>query len=129
MGLSLLTERHAQQISGVLACYDRVDLASWVGVCPGEELSADQSQSSRSPKGNCAMRRILNQAAHAAIKVKGSIFEVVFRRLKTRLEYQEAIWAIAHRICRLIWKILHDNVCYEERGPEVSAKSKLTRTA
>jgi transposase len=105
------------------------NLASWVGVCPGEEQSADQSQSSRSPKGNCAMRRILNQAAHAAVKVKGSIFEVVFRRLKARLEYQEAIWAIAHRICRLIWKILHDNVRYEEHGPEVSAKSKQTRTA
>jgi len=75
------------------------------------------------------MRRILNQAAHAAVKVKGSIFEVVFRRLKARLEYQEAIWAIAHRICRLIWKILHENVRYEERGPEVSAKSKQTRTA
>jgi len=105
------------------------NLASWVGVCPGEEQSADQSQSSRSPKGNCAMRRILNQAAHAAVKVKGSIFEVVFRRLKARLEYQEAIWAIAHRICRLIWKILHDNVRYEERGPEVSAKSKQIRTA
>jgi transposase len=104
-------------------------LASWVGVCPGEEQSADQSQSTRSPKGNCAMRRILNQAAHAAVKVKGSIFEVVFRRLKARLEYQEAIWAIAHRICRLIWKILHENVRYEERGPEVSAKSKQTRTA
>jgi transposase len=105
------------------------NLASWVGVCPGEEQSADQSQSSRSPKGNCSMRRILNQAAHAAVKVKGSIFEVVFRRLKARLEYQEAIWAIAHRICRLIWKILHENVRYEERGPEVSAKSKQTRTA
>jgi transposase len=104
-------------------------LASWVGVCPGEEQSADQSQSTRSPKGNCSMRRILNQAAHAAVKVKGSIFEVVFRRLKARLEYQEAIWAIAHRICRLIWKILHENVRYEERGPEVSAKSKQTRTA
>jgi transposase len=105
------------------------NLASWVGICPGEQQSADQSQSSRSPKGNCAMRRILNQAAHAAVKVKGSIFEVVFCRLKARLEYQEAIWAIAHRICRLIWKILHDNVRYEERGPEVSAKSKQTRTA
>lgn len=104
-------------------------LASWVGVCPGEEQSADQSQSTRSPKGNCSMRRILNQAAHAAVKVKGSIFKVVFRRLKARLEYQEAIWAIAHRICRLIWKILHENVRYEERGPEVSAKSKQTRTA
>jgi len=104
------------------------DLSSWVGVCPGEEESAEVSQSSRSPNGNRNMRRLLNQAAHAAVKVKGSIFEVVFSRLKIGLEYQEAIWAIAHRICRLIWKILHQGVCYEERGPAVSAKSRRTRT-
>ena len=56
-------------------------LASWVGVCPGEEESAGVSASNRSPKGNRFMRRVLNQAANAAVKVKGSIFEIVFRRL------------------------------------------------
>ena len=105
------------------------DLSSWVGVCPGEQQSAEVSKSTRSPKGNRNLRRILNQAAHAAIKVRGSIFEVVFRRLKSRLKYQEAVWAIAHRLCRLIWKILHQGIGYEERGPAVSAKSKRTRTS
>ena len=75
------------------------------------------------------MRRLLNQAAHAAIKVKGSIFEVTFRRLRPRMEYQEAIWAIAHRLCRLLWKILHQGIRYQERGMEVSAKSKRSRAA
>jgi hypothetical protein len=75
------------------------------------------------------MRRILNQAAHAALKVKGSIFEVVFQRLRRGLKYKEAVWAIAHRLCRLIWKLLHDRVSYQERGPSVSAKSQRTRAA
>src|SRR6266853_2516752 len=48
-------------------------LASWVGVCAGEEESAGVSASNRSPKGNRFMRRLLNQAANAAVKVKGSI--------------------------------------------------------
>ena len=104
-------------------------LASWVGVCPGNEESAGQSQSTRSPKGNRPMRRLLNQAAHAAIKVKGSIFDVTFRRLLPRLGYKQAIWAIAHRLCRVLWLILHQGVRYQERGLEVSAKSKRTRTA
>lgn len=104
-------------------------LSSWVGACPGEEQSAEVTYSTRSPKGNRNLRRLLNQAAHAAVKVKGSIFEVVFRRLKARLQYQQAIWAIAHRLCRLIWKILHQGVRYEERGPAVSAQSKRNRTA
>jgi transposase len=104
-------------------------LASWVGVCPGEEESAGVSASNRSPKGNRFMRRLLNQAANAAVKVKGSIFEIVFRRLLPRLGYQQAIWAIANRLCRLIWKILHQGVRYDERGPDVSQRSRGARTA
>jgi transposase len=103
-------------------------LASWIGVCPGEEESAGVSASNRSPKGNRFMRRLLNQAAHAAVKVKGSIFEIVFRRLLPRLGFKQAIWAIAHRLTRLIWKILHQGVRYEERGPAVSQKSRAART-
>jgi len=102
-------------------------LSSWVGVCPGNEESAGESHSTRSPKGNRHMRRLLNQAAQSAVKVKGSIFELTFSRLLPRLGYQQAIWAIAHRLCRLLWLILHKGVRYEERGPAVSAKSKRTR--
>ena len=55
-------------------------LSSWVGACPGEEESAGVNYSPHSPKGNRQMRRILNQAANAAVKHKGSIFEIVYRR-------------------------------------------------
>ena len=104
-------------------------LASWVGVCPGNEESAGESQSNRSPKGNRHMRRLLNQAAQAAVKAKGSIFEVTFQRLLPRLGYKRAIWAIAHRLCRVLWLVLHREVRYEERGPAVSAQSKQKHAA
>jgi transposase len=104
-------------------------LCSWVGVCPGNEESAGESKSTRSPKGNRQMRRLLNQAAQSAVKTKGSVFEVTFNRLLPRLGYKQAIWAIAHRLCRLLWLILHKGVRYEERGPAVSAKSKRVRAA
>ena len=81
---------------------------SWVGTCPGKDESAEQNHSSRSAKGNKYLRRVLNQAAHAAVKKRGSYFQVVFRRLLPRLGYQSAIWAIAHRLCRVVWKILHE---------------------
>jgi transposase len=102
-------------------------LSSWVGACPGEDESAGVNYSHRSPKGNRHMRRILNQAANAAVKAKGSIFEVVYRRLVLRLGHAQTIGAIAHRLCRLIWKILHHGIRYEERGPSVSEKSRLAR--
>jgi transposase len=104
-------------------------MASWVGVCPGAEESAGVSYSRRSPKGNRQMRRLLNQAANAAVKTKGSIFELVYRRLVPRLGHRQAIGAIAHRLCRLIWKILHDGVTYEERGPAVTKERLRARTA
>ncbi len=103
-------------------------LASWVGVCPGNEESAGESQSTRSPKGNRHMRRLLNEAAQSAVKVQGGVFDVTFRRLLPRMGYKPAIWAIAHRLCRVLWIILHKRVRYEERGPAVSAKSKRVRT-
>jgi transposase len=103
-------------------------MSSWVGVIPGDEQSAGQSHSTRSPKGNKNMRRLLNQAAQSAVKVKGSIFDVTFRKLLPRLGYKPAIWAIAHRLCRLLWRILHEGLRYQEHGPAVSAKSQRTRT-
>ena len=102
-------------------------LASWVGACPGHHESAGVNYSHRTPKGNRQMRRVLNQAANAAVKAKGSIFALVYRRLVPRLGHAQAIGAIAHRLCRLIWKILHERIRYEERGPAVSAEAKKVR--
>ena len=104
-------------------------LASWVGACPGDEESAGVSKTHRSPSGNRHMRRILNQAANAAAKSKGTIFEITYRRLVSRLGHNQTIGAIAHRLCHLIWIILHRGVAYEERGPSVNARSKQKRTS
>jgi transposase len=103
-------------------------LASWMGACPGNEETAGVNYSHRCPKGNRQMRRVLNQAANAAVKAKGTIFAIVYRRLVPRLGHAQAIGAIAHRLCRLIWKILHQGIRYEERGPAVSAEAKKART-
>ena len=84
--------------------------------------------SKRSPKGNRQMRRILNQAANAAVKRQGSIFEIVSRRLVPRPGHNKTIGAIAHRLCQLIWMILYKGVRYEERGPAVCEQSKRVRT-
>jgi hypothetical protein len=74
------------------------------------------------------MRRILNQCANAAAKSKGTIFQIVYGRLVSRLGHNQTIGAIAHRLCRLIWIILHQGARYEERGPAVNAKLRRRRT-
>jgi transposase len=95
-------------------------LASWVGVCPGRQESAGESTSNRSAKGNRAMRRLLNQLAHAAVRKRDCYLQILFQRLSPRLGYAKAVWAVAHRLCRLIWKVLHEGVHYVEYGPAVS---------
>jgi hypothetical protein len=62
-------------------------------------------------------------------KLKGSIFEILYQRLVPRLGHNQTIGAIAHRLCRLIWIILHRGVRYEEGGSAVRERSKRVRTA
>ncbi len=103
-------------------------LSSWIGVCPGSDETAGVNYSHRSPQGNRHMRRLLHQVANAGARTKGSIFEIVYRRMVPRLGHNQSIGAIAHRQCRLIWLILHEGVRYEERGSGLTKRSKQLRT-
>jgi hypothetical protein len=66
------------------------------------------------------MRRLLNQLAHAAVKKNGCRFQILFRRWLPRLGYKKAIWAVAHRLCCVIWKVLHAAVRYVEKGLDMN---------
>jgi hypothetical protein len=61
------------------------------------------------------------------VKKNGSHVQAVFRRLLPRLGYQSAIWAIAHRLCRVVWKILHEGVRFIEQGSEPDPKVRKER--
>lgn len=103
------------------------EFASWAGMCPGSNVSAEENHSSRSPKGNPFVRRILDQAAHAAVKKEGSHFQSLFRKFLPRLKYNGAIWLVAHRLARLAWKILHDGVRYVEQGQPTDPRNRKRR--
>jgi transposase len=102
-------------------------LASWAGVCPGRNESAEVSRSDRCAKGNRFVRSLLAQIAHAATRTKGSYWEDLLARLSKRLGLQKALWAVAHRMLRLIWKLLHDKVDYLERGPRAWDQARIQR--
>ena len=100
LAISTAAQQIVAEIGATAAAFPSAkNLVSWVGACPGEEESAGVNYSKRSPKGNRQMRRILNQAANAAVKRKGSIFEILYRRLVPRLGHNKTIGAIPHRAC------------------------------
>lgn len=99
-------------------------LASWMGVCPGTQESAGQNYSGRCAKGNRYIRSVLCQVAHAAVRTKGSHLQTVFRRFLAKLGcYNKAIWAVAHKICKIIWHILHNGARYLESGGALNPKA------
>ena len=103
------------------------EFASWCGACPGSSITAEQNHSSRCPKGNRYVRRLLSEAAHAAVKTKNCHFQRLFRRFLPKLGYNGAIWAVAHRLARLVWKILHEGVSYIEQGEPTTPKARKRR--
>jgi transposase len=68
------------------------EFTSWVGTCPGKEESAEENSSSRSAKGNKYMRRVLNQAAHAAARSKGTHFRFAVRGQRCVALGRESSW-------------------------------------
>lgn len=102
-------------------------LSSWAGVCPGTQESAGVNYSTRSPKGNRYIRRLLCQIAWAAVHTKDTFFASLFVRLKPRVEARGAAWAVAHRISKVIWLMLHEGAGYEEKGPAARNPNMLAR--
>ena len=101
--------------------------ASWVGVCPGSQESAGVNYSHRSAKGNRYLRRLLCQVAWAAIHTKDTFFAGLFARLKPRVEGKGAAWAVAHRIAKIVWLLLHEEAEYQEKGPALPNERTLVR--
>jgi transposase len=101
--------------------------ASWVGVCPGSQESAGVNYSRRSAKGNRYLRRLLCQIAWAAIHTKDTFFAGLFARLKPKVDGKGAAWAVAHRMAKVVWLVLHQEVEYQEKGSAPPNERTLVR--
>jgi len=97
-------------------------LASWIGVCPGQNESAGVNKSGRTRPGNTNIKRLLGTAAMAAIRDKDSYLAIYYRRLAARRGGRRAIVAVMHKLATAIWHVLHDHAPYHELGPDYFAK-------
>ena len=97
-------------------------LASWVGICPGNNESAGKRKSGRVRKGNLYVRRLLCEFAHAASRTT-SVFKSKFQSLVVRRGYKRAIIAIGHKILRTIFFMLTRREHYRDSATDYEALS------
>lgn len=91
-------------------------LASWAGMCPGNNESAGKRKSGATPKGNRWLRRTLNQSAWAASHTKNSYLSAQYRRLASRRGKKRAIVAVGHTILKIVYHMLKHRVSYHDLG-------------
>lgn len=94
------------------------NLASWAGMCPGNNESAGRRKSGKTRRGNRWLRRALNQAAWAAARTKNTYLAARFHRLAAKRGSKRAIVAIGHKILVLAHYMLQHNTPFREIGAE-----------
>jgi transposase len=91
-------------------------LASWAGVCPGNNESAGKRLSGTMRDGNKWLRRALCQAAWAVTRKKDCYLSAQFARLAARRGRKRALMAVAHTILVIGYAMLKTGRCYHELG-------------
>jgi len=93
-------------------------LASWAGMCPGQNESAGKRKSGRTRKGSPWLRSALIEAAHGAARSKGTYLGAQARRLKPRLGWKKTMVAVGHSILVRAYYLLQRETTYEELGAD-----------
>ncbi len=93
-------------------------LASWAGMCPGNNESGGKRRSGTTTKGNPWLRAALVEAAKAAGRTKETYLSAQYRRLATRRGKKRAAVAVGHTILVIAYHLLKHSRSYEELGGE-----------
>jgi transposase len=93
-------------------------LASWAGLCPGNNATAGKRRRGRARKGDRWLKATLVEASLAAIREKGSRFGALYRRICRRAGHNVAIVAVAHAILEIAWHLLTKGTTYQELGAD-----------
>jgi transposase len=95
-------------------------LASWVGICPGNNESAGKRKSGRTRKGNAWVRRLLCEFAQAASRTRCALKDK-FSALAIRKGHKRSIVALAHKLLRIVYAMLANTAPYQDRNVDYEA--------
>jgi transposase len=103
-------------------------VASWAGMCPGNDESAGKRRSGRTRKGNPWLRSALVEAAQAAGRSKQTYLGALHQRLVVRRGQKRAVVAVGHAILVTAYQLLRQGTVYEDLGPTYFDERNRQRT-
>jgi transposase len=102
-------------------------LASWLGLCPGNNQSGGKRLSGRTRHGNVYARAVLVQVAQVVSKISTTQYSALYRRIAGRRGKKRALIAVAHAVVVTLWHLLAKKVAYQEPGPDYLQKQNPER--
>ena len=130
-------DRHAAEIIAAEVGTDMTPfasadhLASWAGMCPGNNESAGKRRSGKTTRGSRWLRTTLVQCAWAASHTKGTYLAAQYRRLAARRGKKRALVAVGHTILVVAYHLLKHKTTYQEPGGDFFERldpERLTRS-
>lgn len=91
-------------------------LASWAGVCPGNDQSAGKRRSGKTTKGSKWLRGALIEASKSAARTKDTYLSAQYARLRVRRGANKASVAVANSILTAAWHMLTTGELYHDLG-------------
>ena len=91
-------------------------LASWAGICPGNNASGGKRRSGRTRPGSRWLRQALTEAAWAVARSKGTYFASHHAQIAGRRGKTKALGATRHDILVAYYHVVNERVPFEELG-------------
>ena len=92
------------------------DLASWAGVCPGNNESGGRKGPARTRHGDPWLKAALGQAAVSASRTKDTYLAARYRRITARRGKKRALVALQHSILISVWHMFTRDAEYADLG-------------
>src|SRR4051795_11286412 len=103
-------------------------LASWAGMCPGNDESAGKRRTGKTRKGSKWLSQTLVECAKSANLSNDTYLAAQYRRLRARRGANKATIAVCHSILTAIWHMLQTGETYTDPGGDFFARRNPERT-
>lgn len=93
-------------------------LASWAGICPGNNKTGGKAKPGRTRPGNRWLKACLGVAAMAAARKRNCYSNSQYRRIAARRGAKRARVAVGHSLLIAAWHVLSTNTAYHNLGAD-----------